>query len=214
MARPGNHPARATVPRTAVGPQVLRDRLALHRAAPPRREVLGPIRSRVSRCWSGRADAVHGAAERVRPALPGRACSGTGGRTSSTRSPTRRSRARETARSCRRGTRRCTSTRSTAPPPGCCDAPLRYRDGVGRRSSSASTPTLPTRADQAVDRTLGGAAPLSAGGAYVNFLMDEGRTGSGRRTAATTTGSPRSRTATTREPLPPQPEIRPAGGDS
>ncbi len=39
--------------------------------------------------------------------------------------------------------------------------------------------------------------PYSAGGAYVNMMMDEARSGSARATATTTTGSPASRPATT-----------------
>ena len=81
-------------------------------------------------------------------------CSGTGGRTSSTRSPTRRSRCTSsTARSCRPATPPCTCTPSTAPPAGCRhDATaFAYRDGgwAGRHRRRRPRPR-PTPADLAV----------------------------------------------------------------
>jgi len=52
--------------------------------------------------------------------------------------------------------------------------------------------------------------PHSAGGAYVNMMMDEARSVSGPPTATTTTGSRASRRCTTGQPLSRQPE-HPAG---
>ena len=120
-------------PRGAVGPQGVRHRLVLHRTARPRRRGARAgqdasarrCSSACSRCRSPRCRARSTPCTR-----PG--CSGTGGRTSSTRSPTPRSTCTSsTARSCRPATRPCTCTRSTAPPaasPPDATA-FAYRDG-------------------------------------------------------------------------------------
>ena len=57
------------------------------------------------------------------------------------------------------------------------DTAFSYRDAHGPRSSSASTPTRPTPATIR-DWCVGywdATHPYSAGGAYVNFMMDEGQ---------------------------------------
>ena len=108
------------------------------------------------------------------------ATSGTGAPTSSRRSPTRRSRStRGSAPRCRPGSRPCTCTRSTAPR---TTSPRPTRPGAtatrgGARSSRASIPTRPTSTrsgDWTVDY-FEALHPYSAGGAYVNMMMDEGQ---------------------------------------
>ena len=133
------------------------------------------------RCWSGcsRCRSPRCRARSTRSTRPG--CSGTGGRTSSTRSPTRRSTCTSsTARSCRPVTPPCTCTRSTAPPAGCpTDATaFAYRDGgwagviVGRRPRPGQR-RPPSR--QWARDYWEELHPTSAGGAYVNFMMNEGQ---------------------------------------
>ena len=82
-------------------------------------------------------------------------------------------------RSCRPGSRPCTCTRSTEPPttsaPPTPPGPTATRTGA--RSSPGSTPTRPTpRAirNWSVDY-FDALHPYSAGGAYVNMMMDEGQ---------------------------------------
>ncbi len=107
------------------------------------------------------------------------ACSGTGGATSSTSWTTPRSSStRPSGRRCRRCSRRCTSTRSTGRPTT-CPPPTRPSATATRaspRSSSASTRiprTRPTIRQWTVDY-FDATHPYSAGGSYVNFMMDEG----------------------------------------
>ena len=86
---------------------------------------------------------------------------------------------RSTARSCRPGTRRCTSTRSTERPAACPEhaTAFAYRDGgwagviVGVDPDPANAGVISQWARDYWSELH----PHSAGGAYVNFLMDEGQ---------------------------------------
>ena len=126
------------------------------------------------------ADAVQRAAEHVRSASTRPGCSGTGGRTSSTRSPTRRSRCTaSTASCCRPAIPPCTCTPSTARPAGWpADATaFAYRDG-GWAGVIVGVDPDPANADcisQWAKDYWQELHPTSAGGGYVNFLMDEGQ---------------------------------------
>src|SRR6266568_1643075 len=96
-------------------------------------------------------------------------CSGTGGRTSSTRSPTRRSTCTSsTGRSCRLVTPPCTCTRLAA---------FAYRDGgwAGVIDGVDPDPANAGLISQWARDYWQELHPTSAGGAYVNFLMDEGQ---------------------------------------
>ena len=145
-------------------------------------KAMAPLLEAGARAASSRraADAAPGAAERVRRASIRRATSGTGAPTSSTRSPTRRSRlTRGSAPRCRPGSRRCTCIRSMARP---TTSARRTRPGAiatrtGARSSPASTP-IPANVDEIRQWTVDyfeALHPHSAGGAYVNMMMDEGQ---------------------------------------
>ena len=110
------------------------------------------------------------------------ATSGTGGPTSSRRSPTRRStiHARFGADDADAASRRCTSTRSTAPPTIAL-RPTRRGATATRRWGAVFAGVDPDPAN--VERRSGSGAidylealhPYSAGGAYVNMMMDEGQ---------------------------------------
>ena len=82
------------------------------------------------------------------------------------------------ARSCRPGTRPCTSTRSTAPPAGWpADATAFPYRGGGWAGVIVGVDPDPANAELISQWTRDYWAelhPTSAGGAYVNFLMDEG----------------------------------------
>ena len=110
-----------------------------------------------------------------------RATSGTGAPTSSTRSPTRRStiHARFGAElPTMKSTMHLYPIDGAAHDVGSADTAWSYRDAkLGRRSSPASTPTRPT---STAIRTWSvdyweALHPYSAGGAYVNMMMDEGQ---------------------------------------
>ena len=168
-------------------------------------EVLEPVEDvRLAAAGRPAGDAVHRAAERVRPAVPGRAAVVLAGgllqrdlRRRDRRAPQVR------RRGCPPATPPCTCTRSTARPAGC--PPTRPRSptatAAGPASSSASTPD-PANAGRHLpvgQGLLGGTAPdLSR--RRVHQLHDGRGPGPGesRPTAATTTGSPRSSAATTR----------------
>ena len=180
-------------------------------------EVLEPVKQlRLAAGRRSAADAVHRAAERLRRAVPGRLqwywradlfteISDDGDR---------RPRA-SSAPSCPAATRRCTSTRSTARRAACrrTRRPSPTATAAGPASSSASTPTRPTPGaiSQWARDYWDALHPTSAGGAYVNFLMDEGED---RVRAAYRGNYDRlaqvKRTYDPREPLPRQPE-HPAG---
>ena len=97
------------------------------------------------------------------------------------RDPRRRGRrcTRASAPRCRRGSRRCTCTRSTARRTTSA-APTR-RGAIATRRSTRSTPaSIPTRPTCRAIRSWSvdyceALHPYSAGGAYVNMMMDEGR---------------------------------------
>ncbi len=83
------------------------------------------------------------------------------------------------ARSCPRCTRRCTSTRSTAPPTtsGPPTRAFSYRDAQWAEVIFGVDPD-PANAGAIRDWCVGywdATHPYSAGGAYVNFMMDEGQ---------------------------------------
>ncbi len=108
-----------------------------------------------------------------------RGCSGTGGRTSSTRSLTRPSTCTSsTARSCRPGTRPCTCIPidGAASRVGAGATAFAYRDGgwagviVGVDPDPANAERVSAWARQYWEELH----PTSAGGAYVNFMMEEG----------------------------------------
>ena len=127
-----------------------------------------------------RADAVPGAPEPVRRRSTRPGCSGTGARTSCVELPRRGDRGSTpgSRTSCRRCTRRCTCTRST----GRCttsapsDTPFSYRD-VNWAEVIVGVDPDPANAGLIRDWTVDywdATHPYSAGGAYVNFMMDEG----------------------------------------
>ena len=127
-----------------------------------------------------RADAAARRCSRRSTASTRRATSGTGAPTSSRRSPTRRSRSTpSTAPRCRPGSRRCTCTRSTGPRPAWApdETPWAYRDAkwaqviVGVDPDPANAGAI---RDWCVDY-WNATHPYSMGGAYVNFMMDEGQ---------------------------------------
>ena len=121
-----------------------------------------------------------------------------------------------TARRCRRCSRRCTCTRSTAP---CTGSGARTRPSItatrsGPRSSSASTP-IPANGDRITawcKNYWEALHPYSAGGAYVNFMMDEG---AGARAGHLPGQLPEARRhqaeVRSRQPVPGQPEHQACG---
>ena len=80
-----------------------------------------------------------------------------------------------------------------------------FRDGLGLPRRRWGSVFAGVEADPATSTRSGGGVidyfealhPYSAGGAYVNMMMDEGRNGSAPATARTTRGSPGSRRSTT-----------------
>ena len=167
------------VPRGAVGPQVLRHRLVLYRTARPGRPGARAGQDlRLAAAGRPAGHAVQRAAERLQP-LPGRAGSGTGGLTSSTRSPTPPSRCTASmVRGCRPVTPPCTCIPSTVRPAACRGRrPSPTETAAGQESSWASTRTRPTpaRPPEWARDDWQELHPTSAGGAYINFLMDEGQ---------------------------------------
>ena len=180
LDRAAHHPARAAVPRGAVGPQGLRHRLVLHRTARPGRRGARAgqdlrLAAASSACRPCRSTCCR--ARSTPSTRPG--CSGTGGRTSSTRSPTPRSMCTSnTVRSCRPAIRPCTCTPSTAPPAGSPPTrpPSPTADGGWAASSSGVDPD-PANAgliSQWARDYWQELHPTSAGGGYVNFLMRRG----------------------------------------
>ena len=132
------------------------------------------------------------------------ATSGTGARTSSTRSPTRR-RSPPTSSSARVPTWK--STMHLYPIDGAAHDVGPERDRVRSYRDARWVEVIvgvdPDPAERGGDPGLAidyleALHPYSAGGAYVNFMMDEGRSGCRRPTATTTTASRRSRRSTTR----------------
>ncbi len=125
LDRCAGDPVGGAVPRGAVGPQGLRDRVVLlrrARRAPTR--CWRPCGSSAHRCWwaSSRCRSPSSRAPSTGCCRP--ACSGTGRPTSSRRSRTTPSPCTAgTARASRRRCRPCTSTRSAAPRPGCPRTP-------------------------------------------------------------------------------------------
>ncbi len=148
------------------------------------------------RCWTGssRCRSPCCRARSTRCSRPG--CSGTGGPTSSTRSPTRRSPCtRSSARRCPPPLHHASVSHRRGGQPGAVRTPPRSPTGTpaGPGSSSASIRIRPTRArSRNGPGILGRAAPNLGGGAYVNFMMDEGRRPGARLV---------------------RPELRPAGPD-
>ena len=174
-------PPGAAVPRGAVGPQGLRHRLVLHRAARPGRRGARAgqdVRLAAAGGPAGRCRSTCCRARSTPSTRPG--CSGTGGRTSSTRSPTPRSTCTSsTARSCRPATPPCTCIPSTAPPAGCPPTrpPSPTGTAAGPASSWASTRIPPTpAASRNGPGTTGRSCTRPRPAArYVNFMMDEGQ---------------------------------------
>ena len=168
-------------PEALWGRKVVRHRLVLHRAARPgRRGARAGQDVTARRCWSACSPCRSTCCRARSTASTRPGCSGTGGRTSSTRSPTPRSTCTSsTARSCRPATPPCTCTPSTAPPAACPpDATaFAYRDG-GWAGIIAGVDPDPANAgliSQWARDYWQELHPTSAGGAYVNFLMDEGQ---------------------------------------
>ena len=181
LDRAADHPPGSAVPRGAVGPQVLRRRLVLHRTARPGRPGARAGQDvRFAAAGGPAGHAVQRAAERLRWPVPGRAAVVLAGgllqrdlRRRDRRAPP------STASSCRPVTPPCTCIPSTVPPAACPRArrPSPTGTAAGQGSSSASTRIRPTPASSrrwARDywQEL---HPTSAGGAYINFLMDEGQ---------------------------------------
>jgi FAD/FMN-containing dehydrogenase len=106
------------------------------------------------------------------------ACSGTGARTSSASSLIGRSNVTPSSgRACRRSTRPCTSTRSTRPRPRPAQTAFSYRDANWAQVIVGVDPD-PANADSIRQWTVDywdATHPYSAGGGYVNFLMEEGQ---------------------------------------
>ena len=174
-------PPGAAVPGGAVGPQGVRHRLVLHRAARPgRRGARADHAASARRCWSAcsRCRSPRCRARSTRSTRPG--CSGTGGPTSSTRSPTPRS--------------TCTSSTARMLPTGHSTMHLYPIDGAASRVPDDATafayrdggwagvivgvdpdPANAGRISQWARDYWEELHPTSAGGAYVNFLMDEGQ---------------------------------------
>ena len=194
-------PPGAAVPGGAAGQDDVRRRLVLHRAAGQGRGASSrrsaPVRAAGARL--GRPDAVPGAAEACSTRSTRRATSGTGRPTSSTSCPTRRSTAhvehgREAADAAvdhaplpdrRRGRPRARKDATRVGLPG---------RASGRWSSSASSPD-PATTPSMIAWARGyweALHPYSAGGAYVNMMMDDEGAGARPRdaTATTTTAWP------------------------
>ena len=175
-------PAGAALPRGAPSAQGLRGRLVLRRRPRGRRRGDGPAAGRAAgarccmglrRCRSRRSRAP--STPSTRPAT-----SGTGAPISSRRSPTTRLRPTPSSEPrCRPGSRRCTSTRSTEPPT--TSAHPTPRGATATRvwgSVFAGVDHDPANAE-AIRRWcvdyFEALHPYSAGGAYVNMMMDEGQ---------------------------------------
>ena len=211
--------ARAALPRGAPPAKGVRHRLVLGSAARRRR----PRRSR--RCWTpcpaaparGPGDAARRAAEHVRRALPAwRSVVLAGGLRQRDSRRSGRGRTRSSAPSCRRRQ----STMHLYPIDGAAhdvdpnDTAFSYRDAqVGDRVSPASTPIRQTRMRSDSGRVdyFEALHPYSAGGAYVNMMMDEGQ--ERVRASYGELRPPRAHQGSVRpaEPLPRQPE-HPAAG--
>ena len=174
-----------TIPPVPVFPEALWGRKAGASSGAIPGRTTGPARysSRsgrsARRCWSAcrRCRSPRCRARSTRCTRPG--CSGTGGRISSTRSPTPPSTSTSsTETGCPLATRPCTCIPSTARPAAC--PPTR------RRSPTA---TVAGRRHRGVDPDPANAAaisewakdywqelhPTSAGGVYINFMMNEGQ---------------------------------------
>ena len=175
--------AGAALPRGAPPAQGLRRRLVLRRRRrTTAAEAMAPLLDALPEPLHARrrADAAPGAAGRLRRALPAgrpvvlarRLRQGDprrGGRRSTPGSAPR----------CRRGSRRCTCTRSTAPPTT-SGRPTRPGATATRAGARCSPASIPTRRNVDAIRRWSvdyfeALHPYSAGGAYVNMMMDEGQ---------------------------------------
>ena len=171
------------IPGASLEREDVRHRLGLHAATRQMRRLPPSAPSSVRRPSIGWGRSPTRPSTACSTGSTRRATSGTGRPTSSRRSRTRPSPSTSnTARSCRPGSRPCTSTRSMAWPDGWPRTP---RPGTtatpsGAWSSSGSVPIrLITTHMIAWARTTGEELhPFSAGGAYVNMMMDASDEGS------------------------------------